>query len=237
MKRWGYAVSAFYLAVVAILLVPAWYMLTLKSNSLSKLDIIALYAQTYTELAWPVGIYIGVLVAGQALLLFLSVDSTWQRIKPRQHVAVTIALAAFFTGVLAWSAVISVEVAIFGNSPPRLWMDHEDLFVWTLFAMLAGLWLFWGGVFYQYYHGSSSIVSKIVPWLLKGSVLELLIAVPAHVTVRQRGDCSAPVATAFGIVTGLAIMLLSFGPGVLALYKKKIDAYSRKQGPSTGGGA
>lgn len=32
-------------------------------------------------------------------------------------------------------------------------------------------------------------------------------------------------ATCYGVVTGLAIMLLAFGPGVMALYKKKMDAY------------
>jgi hypothetical protein len=45
------------------------------------------------------------------------------------------------------------------------------------------------------------------------------------VMVRRRHDCSAPVATSFGITTGIAIMLLSFGPGVLLLYKKRMDAF------------
>jgi hypothetical protein len=32
------------------------------------------------------------------------------------------------------------------------------------------------------------------------------------VVARQREDCSAPFATGFGIATGIAIMLLAFGP-------------------------
>ena len=68
-------------------------------------------------------------------------------------------------------------------------------------------------------------MARAIGWLLRGSVLELLIAVPAYVMVRQRGDCSAPVVTSFGIVTGLAIMLFAFGPGVLSLYKKRYDTY------------
>ena len=57
-------------------------------------------------------------------------------------------------------------------------------------------------------------------------MLELLIAVPAHVMARRRHDCSAPMATSFGIATGIAIMLLSFGPSVLLLYAKRANEYA-----------
>jgi hypothetical protein len=79
-----------------------------------------------------------------------------------------------------------------------------------------------------YARKSTNAVTSAVSWLLKGSVLELLVAVPCHVIVRRRGDCSAPAATSFGIVTGIAVMLLSFGPSVLLLYKKRMDAYASR---------
>jgi hypothetical protein len=57
--------------------------------------------------------------------------------------------------------------------------------------------------------------------------LELLVAVPCHVIVRRRNECSAPIATSFGITTGIAVMLLAFGPSVLLLYKKRLEGYRR----------
>lgn len=126
------------------------------------------------------------------------------------------------------AALFSLEVAVYGDTEPPLWEGKGELFLWTVLGIWIGLWVIWGGVFYQCYRDSSNMVSRVVTWLLRGSVLELLIAVPAHVIVRQREDCSAPVVTGFGIVTGIAIMLLCFGPGVLALYKKRLDAYKTR---------
>ena len=242
MKRWGYAITAFYAAVLLVLLIPGGALILFTDGkTLLELDAktlqraLHLYLEFYQSW-WGLGIYAAILVAGQALLLFLSVDTSWRHARPRQHIVVTAALASFFTVTLALSALFSIEVAVFGDKRPPPWEDKVDLFLNTLFGIWIGLWMIWGVVFYEYYRDASNAVSRAVAWLLRGSVLELLIAVPAHVIVRQRGDCSAPLVTGFGIVTGIAIMLLSFGPGVLALYKKRIDAYHRKRERCVEGG-
>ena len=61
-------------------------------------------------------------------------------------------------------------------------------------------------------------------WLLRGTILELLIAVPSHIIVRHRDFCCAHGITAAGIATGLAVMLISFGPGIYYLYAERIQS-------------
>ncbi|OGA11022.1 MAG: hypothetical protein A2W68_11075 [Betaproteobacteria bacterium RIFCSPLOWO2_02_64_14] len=226
MFRWGSVVSGFYAAVVLLLLLPGGALLAFKHTPPAD-EVLQMY------LHWFPWLYAGVLVGGEALLLFLSVDTSWRRMRPRQHVAVTAALASFFAAVLAVCVIFAIEVVVYADNSPPLWEGRDNLFFATALGVWVCLWLIWGGIFIQYYRDSSKAVSAAVTWLLKGSVLELLIAVPSHVFVRQRGDCSAPAVTAFGIVTGIAIMLLAFGPGVLALYKKRLDAYARNSRQSS----
>lgn len=56
---------------------------------------------------------------------------------------------------------------------------------------------------------------------LKGSILELLVAVPTHVVARHRDYCCAGFLTFCGIVFGAAVMLLSSGPGVFFLFVER----------------
>ena len=66
-----------------------------------------------------------------------------------------------------------------------------------------------------------SLVKRGTRWLLRGSILELLVAVPSHVIVRRRDDCCAPAGTFWGIATGISLMLLCFGPGVFFLFVER----------------
>jgi hypothetical protein len=85
------------------------------------------------------------------------------------------------------------------------------------------LWIIWGVVFYRYARADDPevLTKRATRWLLRGSILELLVAVPSHIVVRHRNDCCAPIGTFWGIVTGISIMLLSFGPGVFFLFVER----------------
>ena len=61
-------------------------------------------------------------------------------------------------------------------------------------------------------------------WLLRGTIVELLIAIPSHVIARHKDVCCADGVTAIGIATGLTVMLISFGPGIYFLYAKRIES-------------
>jgi hypothetical protein len=216
MRKWGIVISVFYAVVVVGLLAPAGLRLAMTGST-------APFLKTLGDMysSWLVWVPILALIAGQALL-FLSVDTSQKRLKPRTHLAVSVVAGSMLFALLAYAAFSAAGAAAIGDKFLDRFWDTETEVV----SIFLAFWLVWGVIFYLYFRNSTAVTTRIVSWLLKGSVLELLIAVPCHVWVRRRGDCSAPIATSFGIVTGIAVMLLSVGPSVLLLYKKRLDAYS-----------
>lgn len=226
MLRWGIALTALYAVIVVGVLIPwALYL----SNSagtggfFGSLDqLVELYEE---KLVWLVGLLV---LAGQATLLFLSVDTSQKRLKPQMRIWVSCVVAGVLTGLLMYAGVLCLGVGVRGDK----FLDASEVAIATRTRVLVGmgiLWMIWGVVFYLYLRNKSEVAGRIVTWLLRGSVLELLVAVPCHVLVRRRHECCAPMVTSFGIVTGIAIMLLSFGPSVLFLYKKRLDGYAVRE--------
>ncbi len=221
MRKWGIVISMFYAVIVVGLLVPAGIRLAGVKDPLGTLlskDMIEFFGE------WLAWVPVIALVAGQAILLFLSVDTSFKKLKPRAHVAVSVIITSMLFALLAFAGLCAAGAAAVGDK----FLDQYWQGAAQMFGIWAAIWVLWGIVFYLYFRNSTQVTTRAVSWLLKGSVLELLIAVPAHVWVRRRGDCSAPLATSFGIVTGVAVMLLAFGPSVLLLYKKRLDAYAAR---------
>lgn len=227
MRKWGVVVSLFYALILLVLIVPVAGLLIEEKFS-GWPQFFRDLEETYRE--WLLWIPIAILLASQVLLLFLSADTSQKRFKPRAHILVSCAVAGILTAILISGVVSSLGVAIRGDKFIEPF-DSSDYFPGYVLTFWGLLWLLWGVLFYFYFRNSSDVITRLISWLLKGSVLELLVAVPCHVIVRRRHDCSAPLATGFGIASGIAIMLLSFGPSVLFLYKKRLDAYA--SGPST----
>jgi hypothetical protein len=220
MRKWGIIISVFYAVVVVVLLIPAGILLAGNQNSLHEV-----FSNEWPEMfgEWLTWVWIFAVLAAQALLLFLSVDTSQQRFKSRTHLAISVIVSSMLVALLVFAGVSALGAAVYHDQ----FIDKFWVTAGQVLAIWVALWVAWAILFYLYFRSSTTNAAHIVSWLLKGSVLELLIAVPCHVWVRRRGDCSAPIATSFGIVTGIAIMLLAFGPSVLLLYKKRLDAYSQ----------
>lgn len=162
---------------------------------------------------WVYWAFIAVMVAGQALLLLVPVRAAGGRLRSRRPLIVPITAAAFFMALLTLGLASSACFAVWGdgaNAPAS----------WGALAAWPALWIFWGWLFRRVYREASpdDLVRRLCAWLLHGSILELLVAVPSHVVVRGRQDCCAPAGTFLGIATGISVMMMSFGPGIFWLF-------------------
>jgi len=245
-RLWGIVISVFYAAVVMGLLLPGWGTLSEDSAEFLALypEIIAgifeLYTDPELEMIWLTHVWPLMLIGGQVLLLFLSVDTSWQRRKPRSHIALSITVTAMLVALLSFSAIWSLTVGFLGgegleyllvvsgainielNNWNPDWNPTTGLVTWWV-----GLWIIWAIAFYAYNKARSFHIEKGVSWLLKGSILELLIAVSAHVAVLQLGKTYIPMVTAFSLVTGIAILLICFTPRLLSLFKRRIEPHRK----------
>ncbi len=220
MRKWGIVISVFYAVIVAFLLVPGFFLIAGGyTDPVWKIVATGLIEVLQEWLAW---ILIAAVLAGQALLLFLSVDTTQKKLKPRTHIAISVVVSSMLFGLLTLAVIFCIGIVARGDNFGAGYLDTAA----KCFAGWVILWLVWGVVFYLYFRNATDVTSRAISWLLKGSVLELLIAVPCHVWVRRRDECCAPLFTSFGIVSGIAVMLLCFGPSVLFLFKKRLDGYS-----------
>jgi len=99
----------------------------------------------------------------------------------------------------------------------------QERSIWLWAAGFIAIWVFWAVVFYRQCRKlkPKTFVERQCKFLLAGSALELLVAVPTHIIARSRDYCCAGFSTFVGIAAGISIMLLSFGPGVFFLYAER----------------
>ena len=69
--------------------------------------------------------------------------------------------------------------------------------------------------------GSPDWMTRLCRLLFKGSILELLIAVPTHIVARYRNYCCAGFMTFIGLAMGISVMLFAYGPAVFFLFAER----------------
>jgi hypothetical protein len=214
MKRWAGLTVLLYAALLAGLALPLAY---LGGTSPPKLF------EMYSD--WGFWTPIAVLALTQALLLGVPVQTARGRPVSRRTLLVPLIVSGFLVALLVAGFVLSVAFAIFGD--PAM----EGFFLVSVVWAVLG-WIIWGILFYRYSREAPAegFTARLLGRLMKGSILELLVAVPSHVIVRNRGDCCAPAGTLLGIAAGLAVLLGSFGPGVFFLFARRMRQLRGKIG-------
>ncbi len=248
MKRWAIFTVFLYALTLILLTVPVagiafgnWG----THGDVSLKEILKGYTQ------WQYWLWLGVLVGGQAVLLLLPLNLTERRLPARRPLRVPIIVTAFFLANLCFAGVLSLLYVLFHddagnafsfvdrlhnlflNDPSRTAntspMTDGGAFA-SVLIILVVFWTVWGFVFRHFARDDdeATVLQRLTRWLLRGSILELIIAVPSHVIVRRRDDCCAPLGTFWGITTGISVMLLCFGPGVYFLFVKRMNQLKPK---------
>jgi len=225
MTKWAFVTVLLYICLIVVLFVPfIWWVAFLGSDASSGYMLYGLPS------FW---VFTGIIVLIQAGLLLVPVKITNESYKPRRHIWVPIVATGFALSIALIGIIWSILCAIWGDD------GWEAVFPWTSISLVAVSWLIWSIVFYRFYRNAEpgTLTQRLTAWLIRGSILELLIAVPSHIIVRRRDDCCAPGFTFFGIATGLVIMALAFGPGLFFLFRERFErmkpASKRNKAPAS----
>ena len=237
MKRWAVLTVLLYALALLVLTLPV--LLLAFANWGQRDTHIGLREVYQTYANWAYWVWLAVLLAGQALLLLLPIHIAERRLPARRALKIPVLVTAFFLGNLLLAGLFSLLSAIFLDDSFNVFLFVDRIAdrlrsapvsggttwgtVTSLLLIMVVFWIIWGIIFRRATRADApdALVRRCTRWLLRGSILELLIAVPSHVIVRRRDDCCAPAGTFWGIATGISVMLLCFGPGVFFLFVER----------------
>jgi hypothetical protein len=210
MKRWAVLVVVVYFLILVALTLP---MILAAFYPAAKVhDLIEVFSE------WMYWAGLGVMIVGQAVMLLVPVELALQRPTTRRSVLWPILASGLMVGVLGAGAGASVLEFIRRDKALDL-VGHGA----PLLAVIVPVWAVWSIVFYRTGRGAAAmdVISRQCRYLLRGSVLELLVAVPTHIVARARNYCCAGFLTFLGIAFGVSVMLFSFGPSVFFLFVQR----------------
>ncbi len=231
MKRWAWLVVGLYFAMLAALTLPLIW-----AGFCPKMEMAEGFKVFASAGYW---IWLAVMLVGQLLLLVVPVLVAEKRLKSRRPLLVPVITAALLFALLFVAAGLALWCGIWGDKEPELLKTLSlplGLVLFDILGLTVALWLAWGLVFWRFAKAADTpeaLLPRLTRWLLTGSILEFLVAVPCHIATRHRDDCCAPAGSFLGLAFGVSVMLMSFGPGVFFLFV----ARWRRLHPATAKGA
>jgi len=214
MRHWPWVVAALYGLIIFALTLPITLIIFYPPSEILNQDMRTIVTDFFEW--WPYWVWLVVVILAQAALLVVPVKITGHRPVSKRAIIYPIAASALMMGLLITGAAASICETV--TQDPLA----DDMW-WTVFGIFVLSWFLWGNIFRRWSRElkPANLIDKQCRYLFRGSVLELLVAVPTHVLARYRDYCCAGFATFIGIGFGLAVMLFAFGPGVFYLYAKR----------------
>jgi hypothetical protein len=225
--KWPFVTIMLYGILFVLLLIPIVFMVftgfgrpETDLNDFHLNDWFEFYAMLFSFSELSVLVVWAVILAifiAQASLLIVPVRVRHQRPKKRKGILWTAIMAALLYTALLFFAGLAIMAALWGD-------DFSEPVFFILLGILPLNWIVWSIVFWMMSRSiePESFIRRLMYWLIGGSILELLIAVPSHIIVRHRDVCCAHGLTAAGLTTGLAVIFFAFGPGLYFLYADRI---------------
>ena len=216
MAKWAFFTVLLYVLLVVLLFGPVVVWASFRDD----LGFLEASEEFFDALAaWQFWLVVGVILLIEAALLFIPVRAATEALQPKRHIWIPATAAGAALSVLVIGFIWSITMAIWGDD------ILDDWFAWSSLGFAMVNWGFWTVVFWRFSRSldATGYMDRLTRWLIRGSILELLVAVPSHIVVRNRDECCAPGFSFFGIVAGLAVMAAAFGPGLFFLF------YSRFQ--------
>ena len=206
MKRWALVVVALYLLILAVLTVPV-ALLAFAPNLGAK-------EAGDVFLQWGYWLWLGVMGLGQAALLVVPVQVASRRPMTHRSLLWPVVTAGLMMGALAVGAIYALWEYTFQDKGTADWIW------WAAIVAGVAVWIAWAVLFYRVSRAAApaDVITRQCRLMMRGSVLELLIAVPTHIVARSRDYCCAGFMTFIGLTLGLSVMIFSYGPAVFFLY-------------------
>jgi hypothetical protein len=162
----------------------------------------------------PFPLFVAVVLISQFLLIRVPVRLQVGRPVSRSGLWLPILATGFWMGCVLMGGILSLMELVLSL--------EIDLPEWSLLwvGLPLLMWGVWTAVFWRWSGRMDprALMQRQQQWMLRGSVLELLVAVPTHIVARGRTECCAGVLTFFGLTMGFTVMLLAFGPAVFVLF-------------------
>lgn len=215
-KNWSYIILALYFIINILLVTGVSYFLIEKGEANFR-------ATDYLSFGLVVA---AIMFLCQFVLFDLKVEVVEKRPVAKRKITPTAIFIALLMAFITYFLFFTVLFVAFGEGKENPLGTVEWLFGFLLIFVFIASWIFWSYIFLNMGRKQepAPFIKNSMNMLIKGSVLELLVAIPSHIIMRNRDDCCAPIFSYMGIITGASVLLFAFGPGIIFLFYHRMQA-------------